>query len=74
MNDFDYSDYCKFFLMTVTTDKMPEGRDCQNPPQSEPQPRCSREPANLIVSLFLYCLFVLFEVISGYNFFMDLWL
>ena len=37
--------------MTMNTDdRMPEDRDCQNPRQLEPQPRCSREPA--IFTLF----------------------
>ena len=36
--------------------KMPEGRDCQNPPQLGPQPRCNREPAILILTFFSWFL------------------
>ena len=48
--------------LTVITDKIPEGRGCQNPPQLEPQQRCSPEPANSFSTLFLL---ILFAVISG---------
>ena len=46
---------------------MPEGRDCQNPPQLGPQPRCNQEPVILILTFFwIFCDF-LFVVISGYS-------